>query len=52
MSNNEKDAPSESEPLTTLKVGEYTFKDLGSAVAVELKSSVPEERKRKQDWQL
>ncbi len=44
----EKEKPQKSEPITSLKVGEHTFKDLGTTVVRELENKEPMPTKRKQ----
>lgn len=47
MVNDKKDSQQKSEPIISLNVGEYTFKDLGKAAERQIESSVKEPIKDK-----
>ncbi|MCD4841709.1 MAG: hypothetical protein K8R08_06875 [Methanosarcinales archaeon] len=48
MTDDKKEKSQKPEPITSLKVGEYTFKDLGTTAVAELenKESAPTKRKK------
>lgn len=47
MSQDKKEDTKKSEPINSLKVGEYTFNDLGKTAVVELEHKEPALAKRK-----
>lgn len=47
MTNDTKEKPQKTEPITSLKVGDYTFRDLGTTAVAELQNKEPTPIKRK-----
>ena len=48
MSNDKKEVKLKSEPIISIKVGEYTFKDLSKDATRMIESTVPKQTKGKQ----